>query len=278
MTTILVSLAHLDQVENVINFAAFVASKTQAHVIGYYPIPGPSISVLAYPGAYVPMDDRIQKIYEEQAESVRSKFEDRMKRDGINFEWRQQRMLTSDITKGVVDHGRECDLIMISQDFPDKSKSNTDIHLSADIILSAGRPVLVVPSEDGLECKLDKIVVGWNASREACRAAFDSLPLLKLADDVHLTWVNPEKTLGKGQKLPGAELGAALARHDVKVTATGLNNRSKPGLALINYARDQKADLLVMGAYGHSRLRERILGGATEYVLHHMDRPILLSN
>jgi nucleotide-binding universal stress UspA family protein len=144
--------------------------------------------------------------------------------------------------------------------------------------MSAGRPVLIVPPLDGQNVSFAKTVIGWNASRESCRATFDSLPILKNASDVHLTWVNPEKSLGKVGKLPGTELGAALARHDVTVTTKGLSNRSKPGVALLSYVKEQNAGLLVMGAYGHSRIRERILGGATEYVLKNTNTPVLMSN
>lgn len=278
MKTLLVSLAHLDQVEDIIKTAAFIARKNDSHVIGFFPIPGPTIVPVGHPGGYMPLDDHVQKHYQEKAALVRAKFEDRMKKDGLNYEWRKVSLRVFDITEALVTHGRETDLILISQDNYAGSGSQTDIRIAAETILSAGRPVLVVPPLNGKQPSLAKAVIGWNASREACRAAFDSIPLIKHSDDVHLSWVNPEKTLGGSGKLPGSELAAALARHDVNVTTKGLSNRSKPGAALLNYVKDQNADLLVMGAYGRSRLNERILGGATETILKKMSVPVLLSN
>ena len=278
MKTLLVSLAHIDQVDDVIETAAYIGRKCDSHVIGFFPIPGPTIVAVTHPGGYLPLDDRIQKYYLESAALVREKFETRMKKDGLRYEWREVRLQVSDITNAIVMHGRETDLILLSQDNYAGPGSRIDIRIAAETVLSAGRPVLIVPPLNGRQPSLAKTVIGWNASREACRAAFDSLALIKHSDEVHLTWVNPEKTLGKGGKLPGTELAAALARHDVKAITKGLSNRSKPGPALLNYVKDQDADLLVMGAYGRSRLNERILGGATEDILKHMSVPVLLSN
>lgn len=278
MKTLLVSLVHIDHVEDIIETAAFIARKNDSHVIGFFPIPGPTIVAVGHPGGYLPLDDRIQKYYRKNAALVRAKFEDRMKKDGLNYEWREINLRVSDITDSIVIHGRETDLILLSQDNYAGAGSEVDVRIAAETVLAAGRPVLIVPPLNGKQPSLAKTVIGWNASREACRAAFDSLPLIKRSNDVHLTWVNPEKTLGKGGKLPGAELAAALARHDVKVTTKGLSNRSKPGTALLNYVKEENANLLVMGAYGRSRLNERILGGATETILKKMTVPVLLSN
>jgi nucleotide-binding universal stress UspA family protein len=278
MKTILVSLAHIGRVEDVIKTAAIIARHHDSHVIGFYPIPGPSIYAIAYPGAFLPVDDRVKKAYEKEEAVVRAKFEDQMKRDGLNYEWRHLKLATTNITKAVVEHGREADLIVLSQNEPNASGLDIDINLAAEVVLDAGRPVLVVPPLNGRTPSIKKAVIGWNASREACRAAFDAIPLAQMAAEVHLTWVNPEKTLGQGGKLPGAELGAALARHDIQITTKGLSNRSKPGAALLNYVRDENADLLIMGAYGRSRLSERILGGATETVLKNAKIPVLMSN
>ena len=104
------------------------------------------------------------------------------------------------------------------------------------------------------------------------------MPILENAKEVILAWVNPEKNLGKAGKLPGTELAAALARHDVAVTAKGVSNRNRTSKAIINMVEQEEIDLLVIGAYGHSRLREQILGGVTEHTLKNLPCPVLLSN
>lgn len=278
MKTLLVCLAHLNRVDDVIEAAAALARSHNSHVIGLFPIPGPTLVHVGHPGGYMPTDNRVQELYEEKADEIRTRFEARMQRDQLNFEWRIARSILADVSDVVVEHGREADLVIVSKDDSKSGNITPNIHFIADIIMGAGRPVLIIPPNEGKTPVFKKMVVGWNASREACRAAFDSMPIAKSADEVLLTWVNPEKSLGQDGKLPGAELAAAFARNDVKVTTKGLSNRSKPGVALLTYAREQNADLLAMGAYGHSRIRERILGGATEYVLRHMDLPVLMSN
>lgn len=278
MKTIFVSLTHLDRVDDVINMSAYIASKYDSHVIGFYPIPGKKFLTLTHPVSYLPLDAHIQKPYEDQEAIIRAKFEDRMKRDGLNFEWRQVRLTVPDISEAVIRHSREASLIIVSQDLHSQKGQDAADHLAADVVLGSGRPALIVPPQNGKAPKISKAVIGWNGSREASRAAYDSVPLLKLAKQVFVIWANPEKNLKKSGKLPGTELGKALAGHDIKIITKGLNNRSKPARALLNFATEETADLLVLGAYGHSRLRERILGGVTEYVLRHMTVPVLMSN
>lgn len=278
MKTILVSLAHLDRMDESLEAAIYIARQNDAHIIGYYPIPGASTIVYAAPGGDFPIDDTVKRLYEERLPKVKAKFEDRMRRSGVKYEWREDERFEPRLTKAILEHGREADLIIMSHDAPESNFASEEAGFIANIILGAGRPVLVLPPMQGKAFKLDKVAIGWNASREACRAAFDSLPLLIKAGDVFLAWINPEKTLGKAGKLPGAELAAALARHDVTVTTKGLSNRTRTPKALINYIQEDNVDLLVMGAYGHSRLREQILGGVTEHILKNLPCPVLLSN
>jgi nucleotide-binding universal stress UspA family protein len=120
-----------------------------------------------------------------------------------------------------------------------------------------------------------KILVAWNASREASRAVADAMPMLEAADSVEVFAVEPN---GMGDA-PGADIAAHLARHGINATAnktTGLD--IDVGDVLLNQAADSGADLIVMGGYGHSRMRELVLGGATRHILEHMTVPVLLSH
>ena len=278
MKTILVSLAHLDRNEDAIEAAVQIGQKNDSHIIGYYPIPGPSLIVYASPGGGFPVDDSLTRLYENRQQEIQDRFEDRMRRSGLNYEWREDRRDTSDITTAILEHGREVDLIVLGHDAPESKFAAQEAGFVADIILGAGRPVLIVPPVVGKDLHFDKVAVGWNASRESCRAAFDSLPILDDAKHVILAWVNPEKKPDKAGKLPGTELASALARHDVKVEAKGLSNRDRTGRALVNFVKEDDIDLLVMGAYGRTRLQEQILGGVTEHVLKNLPCPVLFSN
>lgn len=278
MKTILASLAHLGRLDEVLEAAIHIAKANDGHVIGYYPIPGPARIVYAAPGADFPLDEHVTRLYQEQLPITKAKFEDRMRRSGVEFEWRDEKRFEPLVTKGILEHGREADLIILGHDAAGSKTAKEEVGFIADVVLGAGRPVLVVPPATDKTFKADKIAIGWNASRESCRAAFDSLPLLEKASDVLLAWINPEKKLGKKEKLPGAELAAALARHDVPVTIKGISNRNRTAKAMINMVEEHDIDLLVMGAYGHSRLREQILGGVTEHILKNLPCPVLLGN
>jgi nucleotide-binding universal stress UspA family protein len=121
----------------------------------------------------------------------------------------------------------------------------------------------------------NKLLVAWNGSREAARAVADAMPLLERADEVKVLSAKP---LDIGD-LSGADIALHLARHDVNTEASSSANKDIDiGDLLLNEAAQEGADLLVMGAYGHSRFRETVLGGATRHVLKNMTVPVLMSH
>jgi nucleotide-binding universal stress UspA family protein len=122
-------------------------------------------------------------------------------------------------------------------------------------------------------------VIGWNGAREAARAVFDALPLLKAAKAVHVVIVDAEGEPRVTQGNPGHRIVAALERHGVAAEARCINSgKTSAGHALLNHATEAGAGLSIMGAYGHSRLREFVFGGATRTVLEEMKAPVLLSH
>lgn len=275
MKTILVSLANLEHIDETLEAAIYIARQNDGHVIGYYPIPGASLIVYASPGADLPIDESLKHLYQKHLPDVKTKFEERMKRSGVKYEWREDQRFESQLTKAILEHGREADIIIMAHAAPGSKTASDEIAFIANMVLGAGRPVLIVPPSKAEAFKADKIAIGWNASREASRAAFDSLPFLENAEEVILAWINPKSKAGK---LPGTELAAALARHNVSVTVKGISNRSRTSKAMINMVKEHDIDLLVIGAYGHSRIREQILGGVTEHILKNLPCPVLLAN
>lgn len=139
-------------------------------------------------------------------------------------------------------------------------------------------PVLVVPPARPLEVMPARIVIGWNQSREAMVAVRAALPLLKAAHLVNIAVIDPPQH-GPERSDPGGMLCQMLVRHGVKAEVSVLA-RSMPRISdvLSRHMRDLNADLLVMGAYGHSRLREAILGGATRNMLEQADMPVLMAH
>ncbi len=171
-------------------------------------------------------------------------------------------------------HARYTDLTIVGQQ-PLSGPDETEDSFADTLVMRSGRPVLVCPYI-GVKRAIGKhIVVAWNASREAARAVGDAMPLLEKSDKVDVMSVEPE---GIGD-LPGADIAHHLARHDINADAKrSVANRIDAGDVLLNYVADCGADLVVMGAYGHSRLREMVLGGVTRHMLEHMTVPILMSH
>jgi nucleotide-binding universal stress UspA family protein len=136
--------------------------------------------------------------------------------------------------------------------------------------------VLVVPFIQKQGAKLERVVVCWDGSRNAARAIADAMPLLHRAKAVDVLIVASEA--GKSTDVPGADIGQHLARHGLKVDVKRITADIAVADAILSHAADSGADLLVMGGYGHSRLREFILGGATRHILQTMTVPVLMSH
>jgi nucleotide-binding universal stress UspA family protein len=149
--------------------------------------------------------------------------------------------------------------------------------LAGDLVLSVGRPVLFVPYAGRFPATGKRVLVAWNASREAARAVSDALPLLARAESFEVVAFEPRP--GDHGEVPGADIALYLARHGVKATAA---RQSAPeidiGAQILSRAADTGADLIVMGGYGHSRLRELVLGGVTRSMLEAMTVPVLMSH
>ncbi|RPE66477.1 universal stress protein family protein [Pacificibacter maritimus] len=145
-------------------------------------------------------------------------------------------------------------------------------------LFSARRPVLVMPANAALPASLNTAVTAWNESTEALNAIRAALPMLQDAKQVDITIIDPPKH-GPDRSDPGGALCQMLARHSVDVEVSVLA-KTMPRVAdvLMRHVQDKSADILVMGAYGHSRLRESILGGATRHILENVEIPVFMAH
>ncbi len=169
-------------------------------------------------------------------------------------------------------------LIVVGQHDPDQQVP-TPSDLPETVALATGRPTLVVP-HIGAQKSLGKtILLCWNASRESARAASDALPLLSAAEKVVVLVIDPRSSpTGHGAE-PGADVAAWLARHGVKVTVQrDVAADTDVGSVILSRAADHDADLIVMGIYGHSRMREMVLGGASRTLMASMTVPVLMAH
>ncbi len=188
-------------------------------------------------------------------------------------EWRSS---LKNAAEAVSLHARYADLLVLGQRDPAE-----DYGLEHDFVervaLSCGRPALVIPYAGRFVTIGKRILVAWDRGREATRALTDAIPLLRLADEVKVIAISPKED-GHGA-LPGADIGLYLARHGVNIEVKAeYGEVLDVGNELLSRAADFGTDLIVMGAYGHSRLRELIMGGATRTIIDSMTVPVLLSH
>jgi nucleotide-binding universal stress UspA family protein len=170
---------------------------------------------------------------------------------------------------------RRFDLVVVGQAEPEKD--NVEELIAESALFESGRPVIVVPYIQKAPLKLDRVMVCWDGSRAATRAIGDAMPLLERAGSVELVIAGNER--GKRDEIPGADMGQHLARHGLKVDVKRIaGGNIDVADALLSHAADANIDFVVMGGYGHSRLREFVLGGVTRSILRAMTTPTLLSH
>jgi nucleotide-binding universal stress UspA family protein len=169
---------------------------------------------------------------------------------------------------------RRFDLIVAGQAQPEHGASE-DLMIEA-ALFESGRPVLIVPYIQKSAFEAGRILVCWDGGRTAARAIADALPFLERAQVVDIVIIAEAR---KQDQLAGTDMSAHLARHGVKAQVKRI---ARTDLAvedaILSYAADSGADFMVMGGYGHSRLREFILGGVTRGILHSMTVPVLMSH
>lgn len=176
-------------------------------------------------------------------------------------------------------HGRYADLLVISQADPGAPNYSEAMQDIQSVIFAAGRPLLLVPYVGKIKTFGTHALVAWNASREATRAVTDALPLLQRAAKVTVMVVRPREDAKAHGDVPGSDIAAYLARHGVKVEVSAEEGEGiEVGELMLSRVSDLNVDLVVMGAYSHSRLRQWILGGATRTMLESMTVPVLMSH
>jgi nucleotide-binding universal stress UspA family protein len=213
---------------------------------------------------------------EQRSQAVMAQFSETVAKSGLATDGRAVRGPAAEVANIVSLHARYTDLVILGQTEPEPSNDSGE-HLAEDVILSSGRPALVVPYIGAGKSMGRRVLVAWDAGREAARAVNDALPFLKRADKVAVLIINPDQ--GDHGPEPGADIALHLARHGVRAEAQHLTaDDLSTANALLSRLVDLDIDLLVMGAYGHSRLREWILGGVTKEIFRQMTVPVLMSH
>jgi nucleotide-binding universal stress UspA family protein len=251
------------------DFAVSVASTFDAHLTGlvflYEPLDG-------FP-AEAMQSQRIET--KKAAKAAVSKFDGRVHRAAISAESRMLDVPVANAANVFSNIARRFDLAIMGQPEPDKPALERPIIEAA--LFNSGRPVLIVPYIQRTGLKLERVLVGWDGSRSAARAVADAVPFLVRAKAAEVVVVASEPV--KSNETPGVDIAHHLARHGAKVEVKSIvTAETDVASALLSHAADTSADFLVMGGYGHSRLREFILGGVTREILSSMTVPTLMSH
>ena len=276
--TILLHLHDSKRAPRLLEAAAPLARAMDAHLIALCVVPPYGvIPAMEGSGTTVTVEEH-RDAYRLEMARLKAIFDRETNLQVAKNEWREADAGFGTTVDRIIQHGRACDLVIASQADPTWSYS-AHLEEPARLAIEIGRPVVLVPNSGRIKLPPKRVTIAWNGRREAARAVFDTLPLLIKAEEVQVLWVDPERDQPNAGDLPGTELSATLARHGVKcvVSQASAINTDVSG-ELLRQADAFGSDLLVMGAYGHSRFREFLLGGASRDILASMNRPVLMSH
>ncbi|MGX5842788.1 universal stress protein [Mesorhizobium sp. ArgA1] len=262
--TIVAILQNEQDAERVLDCAIPLADRFESHLIGIHAeaLPVPYTSATGFPDTeFLQVSADMNR---ERAEKLQALFLGQIEKSGLSFEWRSLESFSGDSALTGISSVRAADLIIAAQ-------RETGGDPSADVdtlVYDAGRPVLVVPHEGPLVTTFKHVLLAWNGSKEAARAAFDALPFIIEAEKTDILVIDPPDTLDDNPEAAGSEIAAALSRHGatVSVSVQTSGGDSVDDVIQTRIA-ETGADLLVLGAYSHSWLRQLLFGGVTRTVL-----------
>lgn len=262
--TILAIVQSEEDATRVTDCAVALARRFESHLIGLHSeaLPVPYTSTIGFPDAeFLQVSSEIN---EERAAKIETLFATATHDSGLSTEWRSLESFSGDSAHSGIATARSCDLVIVGQANPKAADSTPDVDA---LLFDAGRPVLVTPHDGPSVSSFRRIIIAWNGSREAARAAFDALPFILEAAGTEILVVDPAPDVAEFDDA-GADIAAALSRHGAIVTVHKEESRGRSTEIVI---RDRVtatgADLLVLGAYTHSWLRQLLFGGVTRHVL-----------
>jgi nucleotide-binding universal stress UspA family protein len=273
--TILVHLDNRPRSGERLAFACRLAAQFEAHLVGLYAPGAYHIPSYALAEAGPALRELVDKRTAENARAAEQRFREAVAQQGdARAEWRSA---AGDTALALRLSARYADLVVAAQ--PQAEDEGDLAGLADELALSAGRPVLFLPYAGNFPAVGKRILIAWDGGREAARAVSDALPLLRRAQAVEVAVFDPKRARRQHGEQPGADVALYLARHGVKVTVhTQSGAGYDVGAQILSRAADTSADLIVMGAYGHARVRELVLGGVTRTVLQAMTVPALMSH
>ncbi len=240
---------------------------------------GLSVKLSAPEMAFAMMGDAqayaaISEACEDNCVAARTLFDSVTKGAGLAIDWREATGVPAEI---IAAEAGCADLLILGRGNQDDLTGPFYDVAPADVVLSCGRPVLVLPNRPPEEFRARRILVAWKGTAESTRAVHDALPLLTQAEEVIVAEIVSHHR-APAYEIPASMMADHLRAHDVAVTVRKIDQSGDPGALLIGAATQDGCDLIVAGAYGHSRLREWVLGGVTQTFLNSEAMPFLLSH
>ncbi|SAK95509.1 universal stress protein family protein [Caballeronia arationis] len=256
-----------------VEFAFDLARRFDAHVIGLYVVCQDLLHPLFNPGESVHLATN-EKQHAAWRERAQQAFEAAARRAGSSAEWRAPAGAAIDTA---ILLARHADVLVLGQEDHDDPAAFVAKHFVEDVVTASGRPAVIVPRSGQIRTFGENVLVAWDDSREAARALADALPLLERARFVEVVSVERHHD---DQAPAGIDVAAYLERHKVRASFSSMPRGSGlgTGATMLAKANDVHADLLVMGAYAHSRGFERVLGGVTRTMLESATLPVLMSH
>ena len=282
--TIKTILVHLDSEEHaadLIGVAASIAEATTAHLIALHAVSDVFVSSTVPPEAMGELIEAERQAYAAKAARIEARYRQAVAGLRIPNEWRKVEAHLETVADVVMRHGRTADLIVLGQAKEKLDLFGTDV--SEEVMLGAGRPVLLVPLKGHNGPIGKRILIAWKDSREAARAVFDALPFLEQSDMVYILSVKPERRRSTGTltpvAVPAADIAASLAHHDVRCEIIDVvGPEISVADEILSQVKEHRCDMVVMGGYGHSRLRELMFGGTTQCIFDSLTVPVLMSH
>jgi nucleotide-binding universal stress UspA family protein len=273
-------IVHLDTSERAhprLELALRMAKQFGAHLTGVYSVftPEPQAFYVMAGSAEYYRDQ--QNLRNERRAALERLFQAELSRAEVPGQW----LATDEYANLAVPRLARCaDLIVAGQDDPNDPEAYIADHFPENLVMSSGRPVLMVPYAGYFPSPGSHVMVAWDGSREATRAVHDALPLMLHAKRTTVVTVNGTHAEPAGSRIPGSDIAAVVARHGIHIEVMDIVTASgeSAGDTLLSQAADLGADLIVMGAYGHARWQELVMGGATRTMLRSMTVPVLMSH
>lgn len=279
ISTILVSLNTPNRAETVLHVACEIAHDHEAHLIGMYVVP--DVKPFATFEAYLATDffEEQQRRFEKCGDKMHRLFNKEASKYSLMTDWLQVQADDQILADEVITNSGQADLVVISQTETWSSALDPEPAFADRLIMASGRPVLVIPSSGEFKTIGKRVIIGWKGTREAARAVHDALPILVKAEKVTLITIDTQDASSSEEISTIRQMVEMLRRHGVNAEEQVLVVSDIPAEeALLSEATALGADLIVIGAYGHTRLRELLLGGVTRFLQNHMTVPVLMSH